>query len=234
MRRRRRIRNHVNPLSVHHLDTGAGRVPLPPDRSVEVELGCAEGAFLFARALVVPDRCYVGVEIREALVGRINAKAVRESAPVQAVYANLNCDLERLFAPGSVDLCHVNFPDPCFKKSQHKRRFFTSELAGAIARVLTPEGVLAVQTDIWDLGLEALEILELSDDFTNELGEWTFAPENIYGALTQREAGCLKHDLKVWRLRFRKTLLTPADPPQKPAIQSCISGSGSRAAPTGG
>lgn len=186
------------------MDTGACRVHLTPGRPVEVELGCAEGGFLFARALVAPERTYVGVEIREVLVGRINAKAARLSAPVQAVYANLNQDLEALFAPGSVRLCHVNFPDPCFKKSQHKRRFFTSDLASAIARVLTPDGVLAVQTDIWNLGLEALEILEISDDFVNELGEWTFAPTNIYEARTQREAGCIKRDEKVWRLRFQR------------------------------
>lgn len=186
------------------MDTGASRVSLPPDRPVEVELGCAEGAFLFARARVAPERSYVGVEIREALVERINAQAALESAPVQAVYANLNLDLEALFAPGSVDLCHVNFPDPCFKRSQHKRRFFSSDLATAIARVLTPDGVLAVQTDIWDLGLEGLEILELSDDFVNDLGGWTFARDNIFGARTRRESRCMERGVKIWRLRFRK------------------------------
>ncbi len=204
MGRRRRIRHHVNPLSVHHMDTGASRVSLPSDLPVEVELGCAEGGFLFARALVEPQRSYVGVEIREALVERVNRRAALESAPVQAVYANLNNDLEALFPAEAVDLCHVNFPDPCFKRSQHKRRFFSPDLAGSIARVLGPNGVLAVQTDIWDLGLEALEILELSDDFVNLLGEWTFAPDNIFGARTRREGFCLENGEKIWRLRFRK------------------------------
>jgi len=186
------------------MDTGATRLTLPPGRLVEVELGCAEGTFLFARARLAPERFYVGVEIREALVTRINARAARESAPVRAVYANLNLDLERLFAPGTVGLCHVNFPDPCFKRSQHKRRFFTPDLAAAIARVLTPDGVVAVQTDIWDLGLEALEILELSPDFVNVLGEWTFATDNVFGARTRREDRCLQRDSKIWRLRFCK------------------------------
>lgn len=186
------------------MDTGATRISLPPNRPVEVELGCAEGAFLFARARVAPERTLVGVEIREALVERINAQAARESAPVQAVYANLNLDLEKLFGPGSVAVCHVNFPDPCFKKSQHKRRFFTPELAAALTGVLTPAGVVAVQTDIWDLGLEALEILELSDAFENELGEWSFASQNIFGARTRRERRCEERDMKIWRLRFRR------------------------------
>ncbi len=208
MGRRRRIRHHVNPLSVHHMDTGASRLSLPPGLPVEVELGCAEGSFLFARAHVAPERTYVGVEIREALVERVNLRAAQESVPVQAVYANLNLDLETLFAPGSVDLCHVNFPDPCFKRSQHKRRFFTLDLAGTIAQVLTPDGVLAVQTDIWDLGLEALEILELSDEFENLCGEWTFAPTNVFGAQTRREGFCLENGEKVWRLRFAKVRST--------------------------
>jgi len=103
-----------------------------------------------------------------------------------------------------VDLGHINFPDPCFKRSQHKRRFFTPDLAGAVARVLAPGGVVAVQTDIWDLGLEALEILECSDEFVNALGDWTFAPDNVFGARTRRERRCIERGLKIWRLRFRK------------------------------
>jgi tRNA (guanine-N7-)-methyltransferase len=206
---RRRIRHHVNPLSAHHLDTGAGRLALPAGRPVEVELGCAEGEFLFARACVVPDRWVVGVEIREALVTRINARAATEQAPVQAVYANLMSDLETLFAPGAVALCHVNFPDPCFKRSQHKRRFFTPELAGSIARVLAPEGLVSVQTDIWDLGLEALEILETSADFVNALGPWTFARENVFGARTRRERRCQERGTVIWRLRFERAPSRP-------------------------
>ena len=124
---RRRIRHHVNPLSVRHLDTGAIRVDVPPGRPLEVELGCAEGDFLFARCQVDPDRSYVGVEIRQALVEQINGKASSLDLPqIQAVYANLLTELERVFAPDSIAICHVNFPDPFFKRSQHKRRVLAS------------------------------------------------------------------------------------------------------------
>ncbi len=204
MGRRRRIRQHVNPLSLRHMDTGARRVALPLGALAEAELGCAEGEFLFARARAAPGRFLVGVEIRQQLVERINRQAAAQGSAVMAVYANLNMDLDRLFAPSSLAVCHVNFPDPCFKRSQHKRRFLTPELASSICRVLRLGGLLSVQTDIWDLALEALEILESGGELVNELGPWSFARENIFAARTRRERRCMERGKKIWRLRFSR------------------------------
>jgi tRNA (guanine-N7-)-methyltransferase len=204
---RRRIRHHVNPLSVHHLDTGAKRVTVPPKLPLEVELGCAEGEFLFARCRIEPDRSYVGVEIRSELVTRVNAQAARQGvAQVQSVYANLLTDLEVLFAPRSVDLCHINFPDPCFKRSQHKRRFLTPELTRALTRIIRQGGLLAFQSDVFELALEAMEILELAEPtFVNERSPWSFARNNPFNAQTRRERRCLEREMRIWRLRYRKS-----------------------------
>ncbi|MFH2007315.1 MAG: methyltransferase domain-containing protein [bacterium] len=202
---RRRIRHHVNPLSVHHLDTGATRVIVLAALPLEVELGCAEGEFLFARCLIEPARCYVGVEIRAELVDRVNTQAAQQGVgQVQSVYANLLTDLEVLFAPGSVDLCHINFPDPCFKRSQHKRRFLTPELTSALLRILRPGGRLAFQSDVFELALEAMELLELAAPaLVNELSPWSFARDNPFGAQTRRERRCLEREQRIWRLRYR-------------------------------
>lgn len=204
---RRRVRQHVNALSLRHLDTNAQRLSLPPHAPVEVELGCGDAEFLFQRCLAARKGLYIGVEIRRELVDRVNQRAQREGlSQLRAVYANLLTDLSALFPASSVDLCHINFPDPFFKRSQHKRRFVTEELVNALGRVLKPGGEIAMQTDIFDLALEALDLLERSEPlFVNEREAWRFTCENPFGAKSRRERRCELRGVRIWRLRFRRS-----------------------------
>jgi tRNA (guanine-N7-)-methyltransferase len=200
----RRIRHHVNPFSYRHLATGAGALVLEPDRPVEVELGCAEGDFLFARAAALPERTYIGVDIRADLVTYVNEKARRMGLScLRAVYANLLIDLPQLFGSAAIELCHINFPDPFFKRTQHKRRFLTPELLDTLGKIIRPGGMLAFQSDVFELGLEALDLLERSEPcFRNQHGPWSFARSNPYGVTTRRERRCLRRGWRVWRLAF--------------------------------
>lgn len=202
-----RIRHHANPLALRHLQTGAARLDLPPDRPIEVELGCADAQFLFERARHQPARTYVGVEIRKELVDRVNAQTGHgRTVPVQAVYANIAVDLDVLFGAAAVSLVHVNFPDPCFKRSQKKRRFLTPAVTKSLARLLRPGGQVAFQSDVFDIALSSLAVLEEAEPwFANELGPWSFARQNPFGAKSRREAWCEEHAIRIWRFRFRRT-----------------------------
>lgn len=209
----RRIRQHVNALSLGHLRAVVEPVPLPPDLPVEVELGCADAAFLFERCESDPDRFYVGVEIRREMVDRVNRRAAERRMPqVVAVYGNLLVDLGGLFPPASVTLCHINFPDPFFKKSQHKRRFLTPGLLDSLAGILRPGGLLSFQSDVFEVALEALDLLERSAPlFMNDEVPWRFVRRNLFGARSRRERGCEAKGLRIWRLRFRRALAPGSD-----------------------
>jgi tRNA (guanine-N7-)-methyltransferase len=202
----RRIRQHANPLALHHLETGAQRLDLPPALPVEVALGCADAQFLFERAHRDPRRTYVGIEIRKDLVERVNrATDHGRRIPVRAVYANAALDLETLFARRSVALCHVNFPDPCFKGRQKKRRFVTPAMVRSLAQILAPGGRVAFQSDVFDIALASLAVFEEADCwFENELGPWSFARENPFGAQSRREAWCEARGVRIWRFRFQR------------------------------
>jgi len=202
---RYRIRQHVNPLSINRLCTGAAAVTAPPGRELEVELGCAEADFLFGRAARDPGRYYVGVDIRREMVRFVREKArtCGLEASLTAVYANLMTELAVLFSPGSVTTCHINFPDPYFKPSQHKRRFLTPELVRILAGIIRPGGALAFQTDVYDLALEALELIEPQDDvFVNVAGYFTFSRSHDFGATSRRERKCEARGVRIWRLRY--------------------------------
>jgi tRNA (guanine-N7-)-methyltransferase len=200
-----RHRHHVNPLKMSYFARRAERLELPAGREVEVELGCAEAQFLFERAAARPDVAPVGLEIREDLVHEVNARARREGSPVRAVFCHANLEFADLFAPASVARVFVNFPDPWFKRSQKKRRVVQPALVAAIAEALRPGGELFFQSDVWDLALDALAVLEGEPRLANRAGAWSFWKEgNPYGVRSRREESCQELGLPVWRALYRR------------------------------
>jgi tRNA (guanine-N7-)-methyltransferase len=201
-----RVRQHVNPLRSAYQTGAAPSVPLPDGGEVEVELGCADARFLFRRALAHPAVLCVGVEIREDLVVDVNQRAASLLlGNLRAVFANLNRDLDALFPDERLARAYVNFPDPWWKTRHHKRRIMTSELAAVIARKLVPGGALLFQSDVWDLALDALDVLEAEPALENLRGPWSFLHDDHgFGARSRREERCIEEGMKIWRLLYRR------------------------------
>jgi tRNA (guanine-N7-)-methyltransferase len=199
----RRIRHHVNPLKASYAVAAAPPVALPARGVVEVELGCADARFLFARAAAHPAITCVGVEIRAGFIDAIEAEArARGLANLRAVAANVNTDLDGLFPDGRLARVFLLFPDPWFKRRHHKRRVLTPEVAELLHRKIAPGGELFFQSDVFDLALDAMAVLEESALFDNASGPWSFAPANPYGAQSLREVRCEEKGMRIWRLRY--------------------------------
>lgn len=128
-------------------------------------------------------------------------------SPVRNVFANIAVDLPRLFAAGSVRRFHINFPDPWFKSRQHKRRVVSPALVEDLARALEAGGEVSLMTDIFDIALEAMALLESDESggrrFVNVGGPWSFWPRNPWGARSRRERQCELEAQKIWRLYYR-------------------------------
>jgi tRNA (guanine-N7-)-methyltransferase len=201
----RRVRQHVNPLKSDLLEIDVDRVQVTAGMALEVELGSGEAHFLMERAAIARDVMFVGVEIRREVVWRANrACAAAGLDSVRSVFANMSVDMPRLFAPASVRRFHVNFPDPWWKSRQQKRRVVSADLVDEMVRGLAPGGEIFVQTDIFDIALEAMATLESepSGRLRNHAGPWSFFGENPYGARSRRERQCLAEGTKIWRLLF--------------------------------
>jgi len=204
-----RIRQHVNPLKSNFFEIDVKVVSPPPGGFLEVELGSAEAHFLIERAAVEPRGLFVGVEIRRELVDAVNQRCSAEGlANVRSVYANISVDLPRLFVPGSVRRFFLNFPDPCWKSRQHKRRVVAPSLMADIHAALEPDGELFVETDIFDIALEAMAELEADPPglFTSRASSsWSFYRENPFGARSRRERQCEDEGVRIWRLLYAKS-----------------------------
>jgi tRNA (guanine-N7-)-methyltransferase len=199
-----RIRQHVNPTQLHFARFRGERPPLD-GRLVELEIGCADAQFLFERAAADPSRLYVGAEIREDLTLLVNKRARREAVPVHAVFCQAQLHLKELFPEGSVERVYVNFPDPWFKRRHHERRMVDDALGEQIAHVLRPGGELFVQSDVWDIALDAMATFDDDERFVNATGEWSFWKQgNPYGVRSWREQNAEETGLTIWRIMYRR------------------------------
>jgi tRNA (guanine-N7-)-methyltransferase len=199
-----RIRQHVNPNQVHFAQF-RGERPVLDGRPVELEVGCADAQFLFERAARDPARHYVGLEIREDLVKLVNRRARSQGVPVHAVFCQAQLHMAEIFAPASIDRVYINFPDPWFKRRHHERRMVDAALAGGIAHVARPGAEVFVQSDVWDIALDAMATFERDEQFTNLAGDWSFwRAGNPYGVRSWREQNAEQTGLAIWRILYRR------------------------------
>ena len=209
----RRIRQHVNPLSVSYIEPRAERIAIPAslgaDARIEVELGCADARFAFELARAHPHWLVVGLDIREKVLARNRVRAAAQGlANLRFGYVNLNVDQDRVFSDGVVDRFHLLFPDPWFKSKHQKRRVMNDGLIRTLCQQLRAGGEIHVASDIFEIALDAMA--ELESDLARalglrnlaEAGPWSFWRDNPFGAASRRERMTLAREQRVWRLRY--------------------------------
>ena len=187
---KRRVRQHKNPLSFREEVQAPvwSEVFANLDRPFEVDVGCAHGDFLIARAAQVPDCNYVGLEIRRPMVERVNGKLARAGLDnVRLVCCNANMSWSDLFAGRPLRRVYVHFPDPWFKKRHHKRRVVTAEFVEQVAASLIPGGEFRFMTDFAEYAEEVAALLREHPTLENRYGPNAQAPSEEGFPLTHRE-----------------------------------------------
>ena len=202
---KKRHRQHLNPLKMTAMVARKAPLVFPPGRPVEAELGCGDARFCLERAGQRPEATLVGLDIRELfLQDAQEALAELGLDNVLLEEANFIVDMDRLFEPERVERFFINFPDPYFKRRQKNRRWLTPETLGHVVRALMPGGEFLFQSDVWDITLEALAMLEANEGLRNARGAWTFHRESPFQARSTREVICLEEGKKIWRLLYVK------------------------------
>ena len=207
------VRQHVNPLSRFYQQPR----PLPapeelfsePQRPLHLDIGCARGRFLLALAQAEPQRNYLGVEIRRALVEAAEAdRRALELGHLHYLFCNANVSLEQWLAAlpaGQLERVSIQFPDPWFKKKHHKRRVLQPALLLALAGALSPGRELFIQSDVPAVIEPMVALVEASGCFARPAGDarpWRL--DNPLPVPTERETYVLGQGLPVYRVLYAR------------------------------
>ena len=205
------MRQHVNPLSQFF------QLPLSlPSKSIlfkdshypiHLDIGSAKGEFLIALASKHPKWNFLGLEIREPLVSSSERKRKKlELKNLKFLYCNVNVSLDEWLSDlddNQLKRVSIQFPDPWFKRKHIKRRVLKKCLLNSIARYMSKDGELFIQSDIFKLIESMTNVIDKSTYFDRKNvhgSKWL--KKNPYEASTDRELFVLKKNLPIYRAMF--------------------------------
>tara|TARA_B100001996_G_scaffold29894_1_gene22787 strand:- start:806 stop:1453 length:648 start_codon:yes stop_codon:yes gene_type:complete len=205
------VRQHVNPLSQFF------QLPLSlPSKSIlfkesqypiHLDIGSAKGEFLIELASKFPKWNFLGLEIREALVSSSERKRQKlELQNLRFLYCNVNVSLDEWLSDlafAQLKRVSIQFPDPWFKRKHIKRRVLKTTLLNSIARHMSKDGELFIQSDILNLIESMTSVIESSKYFDRRYIKGVkWLDENPYEASTDRESFVLKKNLPIYRAMY--------------------------------
>jgi tRNA (guanine-N7-)-methyltransferase len=118
---------------------------------LEIELGAGRGDFIIARAIAMPQRNFLAIELAAAVAHWAAVRAGRAGLDNLRIVKMDARPLVNLFLRDrSVAAYHIYFPDPWPKARHSKHRLFTDTFAANLVRTLISGGLLFVATDVRD------------------------------------------------------------------------------------
>lgn len=205
-----RVREHVNPLGKKYQELTPSpdwsKVYADWSKPFSLDIGCAKGGYILELAQLKPDWNFLGLEIREPLVHRaIKLQQELGLNNLHYLFCNVNVSLTNLLPPAKIQQVTIQFPDPWFKRRQHKRRVVQPELVTALIDLLIPGAQVLLQSDIEEVATEMLQYFEDSDRFINLAGKGEFADDSVYPPHlpTEREQWTIQQGGKVYRAHLK-------------------------------
>lgn len=170
----------------------------PATSTVEIEIGPGDARFLVESARANPSTLYVGIE---AKLGAATRAAKRPDLPANAIvlHGDARWILRHLVADASVDVFHLYFPDPWWKKRHHKRRLLESGFSAVMAHALKAGGSILLISDVapaFERGCRVLAEVGLQPE------QWGRDPASP--AQSSYERKYRRQGRRLYEARFRK------------------------------
>jgi tRNA (guanine-N7-)-methyltransferase len=205
-----RVHQHVNPLAPRFqqpaLPINFKKIFAQPSRPLHLDIGCARGRFLLKMAQLESEWNFLGLEIREPLVGEANRiKDEDRLTNLHYEFCNATISLGNVLkklGPGILQTVTIQFPDPWFKKRHFKRRMVKLGLINDIAAHLTSGGKVFVQSDVAEVAEEICGFF-LEDPAFKPLKNKALK-KNPFPVKTEREAAVEEKGRPVYRAMFEK------------------------------
>lgn len=131
-----------------------------PDARLHVDLGCGKGLWISRAAQALPGDAFVGIDNDRTCVSFALERIGSARAGNALVVFDEARSLRELFAPGEIDVLHVNFPTPFPRKKEAASRVTSSARLMEYRDLLAPDGRIQLKTDsqpLFDFTLEQLD-----------------------------------------------------------------------------
>ena len=207
------MRQHVNPLSKFF------QLPLSLPRKsiifkdshypIHIDIGSAKGEFLIELASKNPKWNFLGLEIREPLVNSSERKRQEKDLEnLKFLFCNVNVSLEEWLLDLDDDQLKrvsIQFPDPWFKRKHFKRRVLKKSLIDSIARHMSKDGELFIQSDIFRLIESMTNVIDNSNYFDRKyVHGLKWLDKNPYDKTTDRELFVIEKNLPIYRAMYTR------------------------------
>ena len=128
------------------------------------------------------------------------------------LFCNVNVSLEEWLSDLDYDQLKrvsIQFPDPWFKRKHFKRRVLKTNLLNSIAKSMSQDGEIFIQSDIFKLIEYMTNMIDKNRYFNrNDEGMLRLIDKNPYDVKTDREIFSLKKNLPIYRAMYiRNSLL---------------------------
>ena len=178
---------------------GGGGVAGAP---LEIEIGFGMGEFLVGRARAQPGRRFLGFEVKRDLC-RLVVRSIQQAGLDNLWISDDDARwaLPQLGLAGRVDVIHVLYPDPWWKRRHQVKRLFSLPFLDLVHELLVPGGVLHVRTDVEGYAQLIQQVVAEHGGFG--ANDPALAAPFDADPPTRREAYCREIDRPFWVLGFR-------------------------------
>jgi len=171
--------------------------------ALEVEIGFGTGEFLLGRATANPERRFLGFEVKRDLC-RLVVRPIQQAGLTNVWISDDDARwaLPQLRLAGRVEVIHVLYPDPWWKRRHQVKRLFSLPFLDLVHELLTPGGLLHVRSDVEGYARLVEQVVTEHGGFL--ANQPTLATAFDADPPTRREAHCREINRPFWLLGFRK------------------------------
>lgn len=176
---------------------------------VILELACGRGEYSLALGQNMPDKNFIGVDIKGARIYQ-GAKKVLDAGMTNVAFLRTKIELiDNFFSKDEISEIWITFPDPFLRDSKANKRLTSPRFLDLYRKILKPSGLIHLKTDdpkLYEYTLEVLnedkqvEIIYHDDDiYSKPLYDETLEIKTYYEIRHLAD----KRTIKYIRFRFK-------------------------------
>jgi len=132
------------------------------DKSINLEIGCGKGKFIYEKAENNFEENFIGIEKFDSVIVRALEKAIIMPLSNLKLIRFDAYHLDEIFKDNEISNIYLNFSDPWPKKRQAKRRLTSPHFLKNYKKILSEDGRIYIKTD--NYGLFEYSMMTLNDD----------------------------------------------------------------------